>query len=171
MAESSGQSKYRQPNPGKRQRIRSPSRDREIIDNGTIYTQRLDKGAIRIMTLHRGSGSDIFECDLRNIRLAAKSVVQTPPYEALSYVWGSKQDPRHIYINGNRFAVTQNLFEALAYLRLPDSDRTLWIDAICINQLDFAEREVQVQQMPSPVSKSMRHSLTWYGRFDGTAVI
>ncbi|CVL13465.1 hypothetical protein FPRO06_07799 [Fusarium proliferatum] len=163
MAESPGQSKYRHPNPGKRQRIRSPSRDREIIDNGAIYTQRLDKGAIRIMQLHRGSGSDVFECDLRSIRLAAKPVVQTPPYEALSYVWGSKQDPRHIYINGNCFSVTQNLFEALAYLRLPDSDRTLWIDAICINQLDFAEREVQVQQMHQ-VYGNAKEVIAWIGK-------
>ncbi|CVK98791.1 uncharacterized protein FMAN_08437 [Fusarium mangiferae] len=162
MAENPGQSKYRQPYSGKRQRIRSPSREREMIDNGDIYPQKLDKGAIRIMTLHRGSGSDVFKCDLRNIRLAAKPAVQTPPYEALSYVWGEKEDPSHIYINGNRFSVTQNLFEALTYLRHLDSDRILWIDAICINQLDFAEREVQVQQMHQ-VYGNAKEVIAWIG--------
>ncbi|KAF5703327.1 ankyrin het domain-containing protein [Fusarium mundagurra] len=162
MAENPRQSKYRHSYPGKRQRIRSPSKDREMTDNDAIYAEKLDKGEIRIMRLHRGSGSDVFKCDLRKIQLAASPVEQTPPYEALSYVWGSKEDPRHIYISGNRFAVTQNLFEALTYLRHPESDRTLWIDAICINQLDFAERTVQVRQMHQ-VYGNAKEVIAWIG--------
>jgi hypothetical protein len=139
--------------------------NQSLVDKGTIYTAELEEGAIRIMTLHRGSGSDVFECDLRKIRLASKPEEQTPPYEALSYVWGSHEDPEFVSISGNRFAVTQNLFEALTYLRLPDSDRTLWIDAICINQCNDAEKEVQIQQMHH-VYGNAREVIAWLGPAD-----
>lgn len=102
---------------------------------------------------------------MRKIRLASKPEEQTPPYEALSYVWGSHEDPEFVHISGNRFAVTQNLFEALTYLRLPDSNRTLWIDAICINQCNEAEKEVQIQQMHH-VYGNAREVIAWIGPAD-----
>ncbi|ENH73480.1 Heterokaryon incompatibility protein 6, OR allele [Fusarium oxysporum f. sp. cubense race 1] len=117
------------------------------------------------MTLHRGSGSDAFKCDLRKIQLATKPAEQTSHYEALSYVWGSQEDPGFVYISGNCCPVTRNLFEALTYLRLPDSDRTLWIDAICINQRNVAEKEVQIQQMHQVYSNA-REVIAWIGIAD-----
>lgn len=75
---------------------------------------------------------------------------------------GSNKDPGHIFISGNRFAVTRNLFEALAYLRYPGSDRTLWIDAICINQLDSDEKEIQIQRMYQ-VYGNARAVIPWIG--------
>ncbi|KAF5980771.1 het-domain-containing protein [Fusarium coicis] len=134
-----------------------------MTDNNVIYTERLDKGEIRVMKLYRGSESDVFKCDLRKIRLAASPAGQTPSYEALSYIWGSKKDPRHIYISGSRFAVTQNLFEALTYLRHSESDRTLWIDAICINQLDDDERTAQIHQMHQ-VYGNAKEAVAWIGK-------
>ena len=41
----------------------------------------------------------------------------------------------------------RNLLAALERLRLPDQDRYLWVDAICINQSDIPERNNQVKQM------------------------
>ncbi|KAK0610839.1 heterokaryon incompatibility, partial [Immersiella caudata] len=49
--------------------------------------------------------------------------------------------------------VTRNCFNALKSLRRPDTPRSLWIDAICINQHDVAERSAQVQIMNSVYSK------------------
>ncbi|KAK3347051.1 heterokaryon incompatibility protein-domain-containing protein [Lasiosphaeria hispida] len=42
----------------------------------------------------------------------------------------------------------KNLAVALHHLRYQDKPRLLWIDAICINQEDTAERNAQVQRMP-----------------------
>lgn len=72
-------------------------------------------------------------------------------YTALSYVWGSRDDPRHIILNGRiRFPVTKNLFAALKALR-DQSDSSggtkLWVDALCINQADHKEKEHQLQLM------------------------
>ncbi|KAI1748596.1 HET-domain-containing protein [Xylaria castorea] len=69
-------------------------------------------------------------------------------YEALSYVWGvqQQQQQHYIFLDGRarRFPVTRNLYEALRSLRLPHSDRRLWVDAVCINQGDHEEKKVQL---------------------------
>ncbi|KAK3949481.1 hypothetical protein QBC32DRAFT_348995 [Pseudoneurospora amorphoporcata] len=40
----------------------------------------------------------------------------TRPYEALSYVWGSGDKPRSIFMNGYNLAVGENLYAALLHL-------------------------------------------------------
>ncbi|KXX76900.1 Heterokaryon incompatibility protein 6, OR allele [Madurella mycetomatis] len=47
-------------------------------------------------------------------------------YTALSYVWGSPEDPKHIILNGEiRFPVTRNLYEALHSLRAQEKEGQL----------------------------------------------
>lgn len=71
----------------------------------------------------------------------------TPNYEALSYVWGDPFPKFTITINGHSFKVCHNLYIALRYLRYRMIPRTLWIDALCINQSDTAEKDHQIRQM------------------------
>jgi hypothetical protein len=64
-----------------------------------------------------------------------------PQFEALSYTWGSAENLVDIFVGSSGYhtlAVTQNLAEALPYLRLEDRSWTLWIDAICVNQSERA---------------------------------
>lgn len=65
-------------------------------------------------------------------------------YEALSWCWGMESTEYAIMIRKGRkqfrLAATRELALALKYLRSSRSDRTLWIDAICINQKDPEER-------------------------------
>lgn len=69
-------------------------------------------------------------------------------YEALSYVWGDPSDPQHIFFDGDvPFPVTRNLYAALRSLRLPHSGRRLWIDALCIDQGNYEEKNVQLGLM------------------------
>ncbi|KAI5917571.1 heterokaryon incompatibility protein-domain-containing protein [Camillea tinctor] len=75
-----------------------------------------------------------------------------PHFEALSYTWGSHKSLKAIFIEspGNllsKLRVTKNLESALGHLRDNENSRTLWIDAICINQQDLAERSAQVPRM------------------------
>ena len=45
------------------------------------------------------------------------------------------------------FGISSDLHRALSFLRSPLSTRTIWIDAICINQSDLSEKSQQVQRM------------------------
>lgn len=68
-------------------------------------------------------------------------------YFALSYVWGSPADPKHITLQGHRFPVTRNLHSALRRLRKPHMGLRVWIDALCMNQSDPKEKAGQVALM------------------------
>ncbi|CAG7991962.1 unnamed protein product [Penicillium salamii] len=75
------------------------------------------------------------ECKLFNYDLSVGDG-RSHIYEALSYCWESGDKPKSIILNGYKFSVTENLFSALQHLRDRQLPRTLWIDAICINQAD-----------------------------------
>ncbi|KAL8684828.1 MAG: hypothetical protein Q9218_008117, partial [Villophora microphyllina] len=55
-----------------------------------------------------------------------------------------------------------NLHTALKYLRHASQDRTLWADAICINQNDIEERNAQVARM-ADIYKSAAKVIVWLG--------
>ncbi|KAI0528298.1 HET-domain-containing protein [Xylaria bambusicola] len=88
----------------------------------------------------------------KNIDMGADSTPQQPrchpfqPYEALSYVWGDLHD--QIWVGGdNAIPITKNLYSLLRSLRLPHKGRSLWVDALCINQSDHEEKKVQLALM------------------------
>jgi hypothetical protein len=79
--------------------------------------------------------------------LEYSSLDHNPIYEALSYTWGDASIKLSILCGNNPFPVTSNLHEALLRLRSEKEARKVWIDAICINQDDIAERNAQVALM------------------------
>jgi Heterokaryon incompatibility protein (HET) len=85
-----------------------------------------------------------------------------PLYEALSYTWGTQSPSQCIYLNGNPFEVTESLEAALRRLRYPSRERTLWVDAICINQNDPEELGKQVQQMRR-IYEQAENVVVWLG--------
>lgn len=98
-------------------------------------------------------------------------------YEAVSYYWGprSAKSPT-ISVEGKTIPVTDNLHAALLrfrnqkYMRIKSlssngTDRLLWIDAICINQEDIAERALQVRHMRQIYQNAAR-VLVWLGESD-----
>jgi hypothetical protein len=111
----------------------------------------------RLVHLLPGHLQDPVKCTLHAI-----SLHQVADAEALSYRWGSTLASRTIDINGTDFVVKENLYQALVHLRLIDSQRVLWIDAICINQKDVHERNHQVQQMADIYSQA-RLVIAWLG--------
>jgi hypothetical protein len=91
--------------------------------------------------------------------------LSVPRYEALSYAWGSSDNPVDIYIGTSDdyvVSVTQNLAYALQHLRYADRPRTLWIDAICVDQSNLTERSSQVQRM-TDIYKLADMVLVWLG--------
>jgi hypothetical protein len=86
----------------------------------------------------------------------------SPPYKALSYTWGTKQATRDIYINGQKLQITFSLALALLHLRPDAKSLRLWIDQICINQEDKAEKTKQVLLMDR-IYRNTEEALVWLG--------
>ncbi|KAH7070683.1 heterokaryon incompatibility protein-domain-containing protein [Paraphoma chrysanthemicola] len=142
--------------------------NRPVVSMG-IYTGRLEANEARLLVLHPGSGSAKIKCDLRQIGgFGRASLGKVLPYDALSYVWGEEHNPACIALCGHDFYVTRNLATALTYLRSPDSDRTLWVDAICINQYDIKEKNSQVLSMHR-IYKFAKLVIAWLGPPDDTS--
>lgn len=101
-------------------------------------------------------------CELFEYPLLASGGVAAHLFEALSYVWGPKDEGHSISINNRVEPVTNNLHAALLSLRDVYLERILWVDAICINQGDEVEKAEQIQYMPDIYSKATR-VIVWLG--------
>jgi hypothetical protein len=117
---------------------------------------------IRLLTLLPGT----FSSEIRlTIDITPFTESHIPDFEAVSYTWGSTENPVDISIGEsgrNTLAVTRNLGEALPYLRYEDRPRVLWIDAICVDQKNLKERGHQVKRMADIFSRAKR-VLVWLG--------
>jgi Heterokaryon incompatibility protein (HET) len=112
---------------------------------------------IRVLELCPGSFKDQIQCSLRIVSLKTR-----PQYETLSYCWGDPKVTAGILCDGALVQVTTNLHTALQWLRKEDATRTLWVDALCINQNSNDEKNHQVGMMREIYSCSVR-TLVWLG--------
>lgn len=112
----------------------------------------------RILTLFPGDMDTPLFCTMQIIDL------NHPPFafEALSYVWGKAKSPEHLFCDDGHLEITMNLDKALRHLRLSSMSRRLWVDAICIDQTDLAERARQVQYMRLVYKRASR-TIVWLG--------
>ncbi|KAF2423390.1 heterokaryon incompatibility, partial [Tothia fuscella] len=89
-----------------------------------------------------------------------------PDYDALSYAWGTPNLSAQIVLNNESFPVTQTLFAALQQIcsdnKETNQPRKLWVDAICINQMDNAGKSHQVLLMRDIYSNATS-VLAWIG--------
>ncbi|MCJ1454173.1 hypothetical protein MMC28_004524 [Mycoblastus sanguinarius] len=130
-------------------------------------------GEFRLLTLLPSPQDSQINCKLRHVPLDPP-----PRYEALSYTWGdpkgllckvqAAEDPNRTYtiiLDDCLSTITYNLEAALQQLRHTDKERTLWVDAICINQANKIEKSEQVRVM----GKIYQHAdcvLAWLGEHD-----
>ncbi|KAI1284167.1 heterokaryon incompatibility protein-domain-containing protein [Xylaria sp. FL0933] len=106
-------------------------------------------GQVRVIELLPGTDDDPIMCKLRVCTIDGIE-------EALSYVWGQKEHEGGILVDQQSFRLTQNLYDILHGLRHPDTIRTLWIDAICIDQSNVQERTHQVRLMRQIYSNAQK---------------
>lgn len=111
----------------------------------------------RLLQLLPSSTSEPIQCSIVNVNL-----YDNPDYEALSYCWGDAANPIRIHSGKEYIDITRNLHDALVNLRDAENPRTLWIDAICINQCDLQERSQQVGIMKQIYEQSKK-TLVWLG--------
>jgi hypothetical protein len=135
--------------------------DRSLPRLGALAYQPIDSenGDIRLIEVLPGHYNDAIQMNLHTNNLGDK-----PNYEALSYAWGTTPSSNRAIINGYPVPVRESLDLGLRRLRLTDEPRTLWVDALCINQNDVRERSHQVQQM-CRIYKSAKQVVIWLGEW------
>ncbi|KAI0887743.1 uncharacterized protein GGS22DRAFT_197712 [Annulohypoxylon maeteangense] len=107
---------------------------------GDLYIRLLD-------ILPGGPKDEALRLGLRTTRLE-----ESPTYECLSYAWGTSdgdREEKEVFVVGPnaesfKLRIRKNLNDALRALRHSSRSRTIWADAICINQEDHEERSSQV---------------------------
>ena len=145
-----------------------------------VYTyESLDRaGEFRVMRLSAVLTMDgHIQFDLITACLDSKDL---PKYTALSYAWGrTSTNSSHltdvVICHGLRLRVTATLNQALH--RICETHRRsgsrspmlLWVDSICINQIDPEERKLQVQRMADIYARCSR-MVIWLGEHSEGAI-
>lgn len=125
---------------------------RECVKN----SQPLLKGEIRVLDLKAGTSGTPLQGSLRKVTLS-----DSGGYEPLSYTWDdddtvqpSDDDteddvhPALFLLDTNHYLnLKPNCARALYSARKSTTDRTIWVDSICVNQDDLEERSHQVDLM------------------------
>jgi hypothetical protein len=88
-----------------------------------------------------------------------------PIFGAVSWFWGDVKPGEMMTLNGGSLELPRNAIRALRDLRDNDLLKMLWIDAICINQDDKAERASQILLM-SDIYSFAKLTYVWLGNED-----
>ena len=119
---------------------------------------------IRILELDPGANDDLLVGHLRLVSLEDNTET---PYEAVSYAWGDPSVVSTALIDGQETTIPRSASEALKQIRFPNQIRRVFIDAICVNQVDATERGHQVALMGKVYPRTSR-TLICLGEDDGT---
>ena len=102
------------------------------------------------------------EKDDVNLSLRTYHLDKCPEYIALSYTWGSNKHVRSVTVDGHQFKIRETLFEFLQSLPVQVTRVPFWLDVLCINQRDTAERNNQVATM-SNIYRQATAVYSWLG--------
>jgi hypothetical protein len=124
----------------------------------TFNYSALPDDSIRLLKISSNAAGDIF-CEVSNVIFT-----QAPLFYALSYAWGTDGATESILCNGLAMQIKPNLHDAIRTLFNPpiSLDLSIWIDAVCINQHDDAEKAVQVSRM-GDIYRKAHQVVAWLG--------
>ena len=141
----------------------------------------VDQQEIRLLTIKPGQFADPLICCLEYAFLSNRT-----SYTALSYCWGNHGNEKtmtleipsreNVYTEKSQpfrgqprsfeVQIQENLYSALKHLRHENGLlRTVWADALCINQKDIEEKNQQIAIMRSIYSRA-EHVFIWLGEGD-----
>jgi hypothetical protein len=90
-----------------------PGRTMASSDVQQHLYQPLSSNSIRLLSIKPGFPTETLECAF----VTVANLAESPPYDALSYVWGKEHSADPILCNGFHVAVTKQLADALKHLR------------------------------------------------------
>jgi hypothetical protein len=117
--------------------------------------KRLQDRHIRLLLIHRKFS---FRVTYHLIDVALEDV---PRYEAISYTWGDSTPTEEVTIDNKAFCIPRSVADVLRRRSKiiglwPGSVRAVWIDYLCINQEDVAEKNRQVPMMREIYQQAIR---------------
>jgi hypothetical protein len=152
--------------------IRSGFRDNYSLFYSYEHLPLSTATSFRLLTVWGSKNmSDPIICEIREHLLD-----DLPLYSALSYTWGGQARDREMIVVDklgdegslvkiSKFPVTETCEDALREMRghRAIDTFTIWVDSICINQMDMLEREAQVSMMDRIYSQATQVNI-WLGR-------
>ncbi|KAK5709602.1 hypothetical protein LTR17_019631 [Elasticomyces elasticus] len=116
---------------------------------------------IRLLKLEpvRGKADEI------SVLLSTWDLDTAPAYVAISYTWGSERSTHRICVNDGRFYVRKNCSVALQECQRNAVTSYIWIDALCIDQADSAEKSHQVAMMGTIFGQAVQTYIS-FGSWD-----
>lgn len=124
-----------------------------------VHHPLASKTHIRLLRVLPRGNSEVVRCSVVHVDLDDGS---TPVFEAVSYTWNGSERSHVVYIDGCPFRTTKNAHDLLSDLSPISSPRDIWIDSICINQDDVAEKSWHVQSMVRIYRRAARVAV-WLG--------
>lgn len=129
-----------------------------------VYQPLGSANAIRLLRFTDGNGPDL-RATLVEVSLSDAYLV---PFMTVSYTWGNTYSDDRLTLNGRQVPLLQSVAPLLRMLTsnsCPDFDSRhdyLWIDSICIDQANLAERASQVKLMRR-IYRQASQTLVWLG--------
>ncbi|RYP04616.1 hypothetical protein DL764_004353 [Monosporascus ibericus] len=114
---------------------------------------------LRILSSATGSSKDW------GYELVHTSLCTAPPFEAISYTWGSPEKTHQVLIDGLPFMVSEKVYRLLAAVGSLTRTGYVWIDSICINQTDAVEKSSQIVLMREIYGRASV-VIAWLGETD-----
>jgi hypothetical protein len=157
--------------------------------NGLYRYGKIDSDEIRILLIKPGAENDDLNAALLPVK-EHRLKEDDFNYAALSYNWGDGETDDTIIIQDDvrskpitsfqglvdgalndkglrvkRLLIRPNLYQALKHLRLRDRILPIWVDALCINQTNEAEKQSQVMKM-ALIYRNAYNVCIWLGSDD-----
>lgn len=120
-----------------------------------------DAKEIRLLKVLPADTDEPLRCTLFHTRLADAE----QKYETISYTWNDASVRSDCELDGQAIDIPASAGAALRRMRLNVHERVLWIDSLCIDQVNVEERSQQVMLMKDVYSNSAGN-LIWLGEAD-----
>lgn len=126
-----------------------------------------DRRCIRLLTIKTDNAND---ADPVAGSLSVVDLSEHPKFTAISYVWGAfAYQPETLQCGSESIKITTNCKDILCQLR-KRGQTSVWIDAICINQNDEAEKSAQIQLMRH-IYAAAELTVIWFGQSTDTTSV
>lgn len=126
-------------------------------DTSTIY-KPLDPLSRQFRLLRLvDSAPDCPQCELKMFSLSDGEI---PPWKALSYRWGEDIPELNVKLDGRVVLVRRSLHTFLRQMSIEKRWNWFFVDALCINQINKAEKTHQVSLM-STIFRNAEEVMAW----------